>query len=96
MSEQAGTERRVAGRYALEAVLGRGGMGTVWRATDELLGRQVAIKVVEIPDAVPERERATARARVLREARAAARLNHAMVVTIHDIVEDDGPPPRSG
>jgi eukaryotic-like serine/threonine-protein kinase len=90
MSEQAGTERRVAGRYLLETVLGRGGMGTVWRARDELLGRPVAIKAVEIPEAVPDHERAAARARVLREARAAARLNHPLMVTTHDIVEDGG------
>ncbi|HEX6677983.1 MAG TPA: serine/threonine-protein kinase [Actinomycetes bacterium] len=90
MSEQARAEQRVAGRYVLETVLGRGGMGTVWQAMDELLGRPVAIKAVEIPEAVPEAERAKARARVLREARAAARLNHPQVVTIHDVVEDGG------
>jgi len=90
MSEQAGAQRQIVGRYALGDLLGRGGMGTVWRAQDELLGRAVAIKAVEIPDAVSDGERASMRARVLREARAAARLNHPGVITIHDIVEEGG------
>jgi eukaryotic-like serine/threonine-protein kinase len=79
--------RLVAGRYALGGPLGRGGMGTVWRAEDVLLGRAVAVKEVELP-AGPAR--AGPRERALREARAAARLNHPAVVTLHDVVEAGG------
>lgn len=70
--------RRVADRYRLVAVLGRGGMGTVWRAEDEVLGRPVAVKVIDA-------EAETAQ-RALREARAAGRLNHPGCVIVHDIV----------
>jgi serine/threonine protein kinase len=80
----------VAGRYLLREAIGRGGMGTVWRAEDQLLGRAVALKQVELPAAVPPQERQAMRQRVLREARAAARLSHAGAVTVFDVVEDDG------
>jgi hypothetical protein len=87
----ANVERRlVAGRYALGAALGRGGMGVVWRAEDLLLGRAVAVKEVELPGGPPGAERAAVRDRALREARAAARLNHPSAVTLHDVVEADG------
>src|SRR4051794_1291879 len=87
-------QRLIANRYLLGPLLGSGGMGTVWRAQDRLLGRDVAIKQVEAHDPIqPGQPGDTlgvpARARVLREARAAARLNHPGAVTIHDIVEDD-------
>jgi eukaryotic-like serine/threonine-protein kinase len=78
--------RQVAGRYDLGAPLGRGGMGVVWRATDTLLGRPVAVKEV----ALPPGELAQVRDRALREARASARLSHPGVVTLHDVVEEDG------
>jgi non-specific serine/threonine protein kinase len=73
----------VAGRYRLEAELGRGGMGVVWRATDTMLRRDVALKLVP-----PGADEAT-RKRVLREARAAARLHHPHVVEIHDAGTSD-------
>src|SRR6266516_4901762 len=86
-------QRRIAGRYLLGGELGHGGMGTVWRATDELLGREVAVKEIELPAAVTapgqgqSQDAATVRARVLREARAAARLNHQGIVTVHDVLD---------
>jgi hypothetical protein len=80
----------IAGRYALGAALGHGGMGVVWRAEDVLLDRPVAVKEVELPAGLPDREQAAVRDRALREARAAARLNHPSVVTLHDVVEATG------
>jgi eukaryotic-like serine/threonine-protein kinase len=89
MSEPA-ANRLIADRYALRAPLGRGGMGVVWRAQDAVLGREVAIKEVVFPATMAEAERRPARARVLREARAAARLNHPAAVTLYDVVADQG------
>ncbi|MGI5228337.1 serine/threonine-protein kinase [Actinoallomurus sp. CA-142502] len=86
------TERVVAGRYRLMGVLGRGGMGVVWRARDETLHRDVAVKEVLLPGDLPEAERAGLHRRAVREARAAALLDHPGVVTVHDvIIEDDRP-----
>ena len=89
-SQQA--ERLIGARYSLEAPLGSGGMGTVWRATDTLLRRAVAVKEVQLPITVPEAEREVTRSRVLREARAAARISHPGAVTVFDVVEEDGRP----
>jgi serine/threonine protein kinase len=89
MSEPA-ADRVIADRYVLVAPLGRGGMGVVWRAQDGVLGREVALKEVVFPATMPEAERRPARARVLREARAAARLNHPAAVTLFDVVADQG------
>src|SRR5919112_3660702 len=83
-------DRLVANRYALTAPLGRGGMGVVWRAQDAVLGREVAVKEVVFPPTMPEDERRPAQARVMREARAAARLNHPGAVTLYDVVQDQG------
>jgi len=82
--------RRIAGRYELGVQLGEGGVGIVWRAEDTLLGRPVAIKEVELPPAVRDKQRAALRARVIREARAAARLSHPGAVTLFDVVQDGG------
>ncbi|CAL9566576.1 serine/threonine-protein kinase [Streptomyces sp. enrichment culture] len=87
-----GAGRLVAGRYRLIARLGHGGMGTVWRAKDETVDREVAVKEPRVPDHLPERERANAFERMRREARAAARLDHPAVVDVHDVAVVDGRP----
>jgi len=92
MHPLADTGRVIAGRYRLEAPIGRGAMGVVWRARDQLLDRDVAIKEVQIADTLTEEERATAFQRTLREAKTAARLNHPAVVTVYDVAEDGGRP----
>lgn len=82
--------RRIADRYALDERLGTGGAGVVWSAHDDVLERRVAIKQVDIPDEVPPDERDRVSARVIREARAAARLNHRGATTVYDVFESDG------
>ena len=84
--------RVVAGRYALTDVLGRGGMGTVWLATDRVLERQVALKELTFSVDLSDEERQVLRERTMREARAAARLDHPHVTTVYDVVEEDGKP----
>ncbi|WP_372345063.1 serine/threonine-protein kinase [Streptomyces sp. KL116D] len=90
--DEPGTGRLVAGRYRLLSKLGHGGMGTVWRAKDETVDREVAVKEPRLPDHLPERERANAFERMRREARAAARLDHPAVVNVHDVAVEDGRP----
>lgn len=84
------TRTEISGRYRLRSEIGRGGMGTVWHAEDTLLKRDVAIKEIELPDALAAEEHDPVRKRVLREARAAAALNHANAVTVFDVIEEDG------
>ncbi|MFE3824320.1 protein kinase [Streptomyces sp. NPDC059092] len=93
MSDGASDRRVIDGRFELEARLGGGGMGTVWRARDLVLDRVVALKEVRPLDpALAEYDPEAAhllRARVLREARALARVSHPNVVTIHHVVDGD-------
>jgi serine/threonine protein kinase len=83
--------RMLAARYALGERLGRGGMGTVWRAQDLMLDREVAVKELTV-DHLPEEDLAILQSRMKQEARAAARIKHAGVITIHDVLEQDGRP----
>ncbi|MFI1045589.1 protein kinase [Streptomyces griseoruber] len=82
----------LAGRYRLADTIGSGGMGRVWRAHDELLHRAVAIKELTAALYVTESDRPVLLARTRAEARAAARINHSAVVTVHDVLEHDGRP----
>ncbi|MFB6837846.1 WD40 repeat domain-containing serine/threonine protein kinase [Streptomyces sp. NPDC056361] len=83
----------VSGRYRLEAAVGEGGMGTVWRAHDEVLRRQVAVKLIRFTDEPTEQERQDRIARLEREARTAAALSyHPGIVTVYDVVEHGGTP----
>jgi serine/threonine-protein kinase len=83
---QAATGTMLAGRYRLEGVIGRGGMSTVYRASDQTLGRTVAVKVL-LP-ALAEQD-PTYSTRFEREARAAAALDNSSLVTVYDTGVDD-------
>lgn len=82
----------LAGRYRLGESIGRGGMGRVWRARDEVLHRVVAVKELTAGMYVSESDRARLHARTQKEARAAARITHPGVVTVHDVLEHDDRP----
>ncbi|MFD2766943.1 serine/threonine-protein kinase [Micromonospora eburnea] len=82
----------IAGRYRLISPLGQGGMGRVWKARDEVLHRDVAIKELVPPPSLTPEERREMRERSLREARAIARLNNVNVVRIFDVLRTDGDP----
>ncbi|MFG2290883.1 serine/threonine-protein kinase [Streptomyces sp. NPDC048595] len=87
-----GEGRLIGGRYRLGIRLGRGGMGTVWRATDELLGRQVAVKELHLDEETDGPEARVQRERAMREARTVAQIKHPSVIVVHDVVEQDGRP----
>jgi eukaryotic-like serine/threonine-protein kinase len=82
----------VGGRYSLRAAVGHGGMGTVWRASDTLLRRDVAVKEVVLPPGLAPSDRDAMYERTLREARAAAALQHPAVVQVYDVVTEAGRP----
>ncbi|GLW69759.1 hypothetical protein Kpho02_20580 [Kitasatospora phosalacinea] len=93
MANETEPGRVVGGRYRLIRQLGAGGFGQVWRARDETLQIDVAVKAVWIPPSATEEERRERLVRAEREARNAARLrDHPNVVTVHDVVVDDGVP----
>ncbi|MET8978747.1 serine/threonine-protein kinase [Streptomyces sp. NPDC004539] len=92
MSEEPGGERLIAGRYRLLTPLGQGGMGTVWRARDEVLHREVAVKEVRAPAGLSTPEVERMYARLEREAWAAARVANRNVVTVYDVATQDGRP----
>ncbi|MDL4775921.1 serine/threonine-protein kinase [Actinomadura xylanilytica] len=87
-----GEARLLANRYRLDEVVGRGGMGTVWRAYDVMLDREVAVKEVVLPPGLTVSERDVLYERTFREARASARLSHPGVVVVHDVVEESDRP----
>lgn len=82
----------LAGRYKLGESIGSGGMGKVWRAHDELLNRTVAVKELTAALYVSAADRAVLHARTQKEARAAARISHPAVVTVHDVLDHGGRP----
>ncbi|MDW4904878.1 serine/threonine-protein kinase [Streptomyces sp. ADMS] len=92
MGTEGDSFRVIAGRYRLEARLGRGGMGVVWRATDQLLERRVAVKELTQDTSLSADEARLRRDRTLREARAVAQLRHPHIIVVHDVVEDDQRP----
>ncbi|WNO75993.1 serine/threonine-protein kinase [Streptomyces sp. AM8-1-1] len=87
-----GENERLAGRYRVIEQLGRGGMGVVWRAVDEVLGREVAVKELRTYSDSSGPELDDLRIRMQREARAAARVRHPSVIAVHDVTEHDGRP----
>ncbi|MFF4366582.1 protein kinase [Streptomyces sp. NPDC001594] len=94
-ADEAGAERKgrlLARRYRLGAVLGKGGMGTVWRAEDEVLGRTVAVKELRFGGGVDEDEKRRLITRTLREAKAIARIRNEGAVTVYDVVDEDARP----
>ncbi|GGO44397.1 serine/threonine-protein kinase [Streptomyces lasiicapitis] len=82
----ASTGELVAGRYRIETRLGRGGMGTVWRARDELLGRAVAVKELHVNAGLSADETERQQERTLREARSVAQVKHSGILVLHDVV----------
>jgi tRNA A-37 threonylcarbamoyl transferase component Bud32 len=91
-SRQDKDARLLAGRYRLGGVLGRGGMGTVWRAMDETLGRTVAVKELRFPSSIDQDEKRRLITRTLREAKAIARIRNNAAVTVFDVVHEDDRP----
>jgi len=92
MGTEGDSFRVIAGRYRLEARLGRGGMGVVWRATDQLLERRVAVKELTQDTSLSVDEARLRRDRTLREARAVAQLHHPHIIVVHDVVVEDERP----
>ncbi|MFI2781868.1 serine/threonine-protein kinase [Streptomyces sp. ALB3] len=92
MSEVPDTGRVVADRYRLLDPLGEGVASIVWRARDEVLGREVAVKEVRTPGGLPAADAERRHSRLVEEAWAAARVSHRNVVAVHDVVTQDSRP----
>ncbi|MFF7754854.1 protein kinase [Streptomyces sp. NPDC007971] len=92
VSGEPGHDRVIADRYRLLSPLGEGGMGTVWRARDEVLHREVAVKEVRAPAGLPASDVERLYARLEREAWAAARVGNRNVVTVYDVALEGGRP----
>ncbi|WP_405469006.1 serine/threonine-protein kinase [Streptomyces anulatus] len=82
----------VGGRYRLVELIGRGGMGRLWRGRDETLHRDVAVKEVLFPPGLDGGQLKVLLRRVTHEALTSAGLNHPGIVTVHDVVEHNGAP----
>ncbi len=91
-SSEADPGRILVNRYRLDEVIGAGGMGRVWRGTDTLLDRPVAVKELTTPPNLPPHEVDVLRTRMIREARSAAQLSHPSIITVFDVAEEDGRP----
>ncbi|MEU3017142.1 serine/threonine-protein kinase [Nocardiopsis sp. NPDC007018] len=91
-SSESDPGRVLANRYRLDEVIGAGGMGRVWRGTDTLLDRPVAVKELTTPPNLPPHEVDVLRTRMIREARSAAQLSHPSIITVFDVAEEDGRP----
>lgn len=91
-SDRATPNTIIGGRYSLRSAVGNGGMGTVWRAADMLLRRDVAVKEVVLPQGLAPSDRDAMYERTLREARAAAAIQHPAVVQVYDVVTEGGRP----
>lgn len=89
---ESSSDRVISGRYRLLEAIGRGGMGTVWRARDEVLARDVAVKEVRAPAGMDLAELQRMYRRLEREAWAAARVSHRGVVTVYDVASEGGRP----
>ncbi len=85
-------QRSLVGRYRLESVIGKGAMGTVWVAYDDVVHRRVAIKEINLPTGMPAGEVQLVADRTMREARAIGALSHPHVITLYDILIVDGRP----
>src|SRR5689334_23688142 len=89
---EVGGDQLLAGRYRLGHLLGRGGMGAVWTGYDEVLQREIAIKELTPAPGLNDDQREELNQWMLREARAAGRIDHPSAVTIYDVFELDGRP----
>ncbi|WP_367124390.1 serine/threonine-protein kinase [Streptomyces phytohabitans] len=92
MGQDVDEGRLVGGRYRLEGVLGRGGMGTVWSGQDETLGRRVAVKELRFPSSIDDEEKQRLITRTLREAKAIARIRSGSAIVVYDVVNEDDRP----
>ncbi|MFL1377838.1 MULTISPECIES: serine/threonine-protein kinase [unclassified Nocardiopsis] len=84
--------RLLKGRYQLTSEIARGGVGTVWRALDLVIDREVAVKELRLPESLSRSDRESLLQRTTREARVAGRLSHPSLITVLDVVDEDGRP----